>query len=44
MTNPNYFDKVKSAKDTQVGGDHYKEIKNTSVRLYLRKQFELVSR
>ena len=25
MTNPNYFDKVKSAKDTQVGGDHYRQ-------------------
>jgi hypothetical protein len=27
MTNPDYFDKVKSAKDTQVGGDHYKKLK-----------------
>ena len=26
MTNPNYFDKIKSAKDTQVGGDHYKDL------------------
>jgi hypothetical protein len=27
MTNPDYFDKVKSVKDTQVGGDHYKKLK-----------------
>ena len=27
MTNPNYFFKIKSAKDTQVGGDHYKKLK-----------------
>jgi hypothetical protein len=27
MTNPDYFDKVKSAKDIQVGGDHYKKLK-----------------
>jgi len=27
MTNPDYFDKVKSAKDIQVGGSHYKDLK-----------------
>ena len=27
MTNPDYFNKVKSAKDTQVGGSHYKDLK-----------------
>ena len=27
MTNPDYFDKVKSAKDIQVGGTHYKDLK-----------------
>jgi hypothetical protein len=27
MTNPDYFDKIKSAKDTQVGGSHYKDLK-----------------
>lgn len=27
MTNPDYFDKIKSAKDIQVGGTHYKDLK-----------------
>jgi hypothetical protein len=41
MTNPDYFDKVKSAKDTQVGGDHYKKLKIQVSDYLYENNFEL---